>query len=377
MVRAEERILVFNAGSATLKLGVFAADGEQLGERHLDWQPHSDTDHAASIQELLHGVDVECVGAIGHRVVHGGSRFTTPVLIDALVRDEIASLATLAPLHNSLALLVIDEAARRFPGAPQVAVFDSAFHATLPPHSYLYALPYGWYEQWGVRRFGFHGLSHAYCTERTAELLGRSPADLNIITCHLGGGCSLAAIAGGRSVATTMGFTPLDGLMMATRPGCVDPGILTYLLSRGDLTLAELDQALLQDSGLRGVSGLCGDMREILSARATGHVRAQLAFDLFVTRLREGIAAMMTHLDGLDALVFTGGIGEGSAEVRSAACAGLGWAGIPCIAVANEEADADCPIGATDSRVQVLVLHTREDLMVARQTGELLGLWRA
>lgn len=376
MVRARQYMLVCNAGSATLKLGVFETGDVQVLERHLDWESDGSQVHAAVIRELLRGIDVARIGAVGHRVVHGGTRFTEPVLIDTHVRDEIASLATLAPLHNRPALAVFDETTRLLPGVPQVAVFDTAFHATLPPHSYLYGLPYAWYEDWGVRRFGFHGLSHAYSTERTAELLGRTPADLNIVACHLGGGCSLAAIANGRSVATTMGFTPLDGLMMGTRPGSVDPGILTYLLTRGDLTLAELDQALLHASGLLGVSGLGSDMREILAARTTGHVRAQLAFDLFVTRLREGIAAMMTHLDGLDALVFAGGIGEGSPEVRSAACAGLAWAGITCDVVANADATADSIVSASDSRVPVLVLHTREDLIVARQAGKLLGHWR-
>ena len=219
-------------------------------------------------------------------------------MIDATIRAEIEELTSLAPLHNGPALAVIDDVARLLPGVPQVAAFDTAFHATLPPHAYLYALPYEWYERWGVRRFGFHGLSHAYCAGRAAELLGRPLAELKLVTCHLGSGCSLAAVDGGRSIATTMGFTPLDGLVMATRPGAVDPGVLTYLLAENRMTLPELEEALYHQSGLKGVSGRSGDMREILAARARGDARAALAFDLYVERLREGIGAMAASLAG-------------------------------------------------------------------------------
>jgi acetate kinase len=259
-----------------------------------------------------------------------------------------------------------------FPALPQVAVFDTAFHATLPPRAYLYALPYAWYEQWGIRRFGFHGLSHAYCAGRAAELLGRAEETLKLVTCHLGSGCSLAAIAGGHSVATTMGFTPLDGLVMATRPGAVDPGILTHLLREGLIALPDLEDALYRGSGLLGVSGLSGDMRQILAARAAGDELAALAFDLYVTRLREGIAAMAADLGGVDALVFTGGVGEHAAEVRAAACGESAWFGLMLDEAANAVAVADADIATPESRVRVFVLHTREDLMVARETAHLL-----
>jgi acetate kinase len=305
-------------------------------------------------------------------VVHGGTRFTAPVLIDDRVRDEIASLATLAPLHNRPALASIEQAMGAWPGVPQVAVFDTAFHATLPSRAYHYALPYAWYERWGVRRFGFHGLSHAYCAERAAELLGQPREELKLVSCHLGSGCSLAAIAGGASIATSMGFTPLDGLVMATRPGAVDPGVLTYLLAENRLTLAELEDALYHDSGLLGVSGLSGDMREILTARAEGQPRAALAFDLYVARLREGIGAMAAALGGIDALVFTGGVGEHASEVRAAACAGFAWIGLALDEEANARVTPDAEIARPGSRVRVLALHTREELMIARETARVL-----
>jgi acetate kinase len=259
------------------------------------------------------------------------------------------------------------------PGVPQVAAFDTAFHATLPPHAYLYALPYEWHERWGVRRFGFHGLSHAYCAARAAELLGLPLTQLKLVTCHLGSGCSLAAVTGGCSIATTMGFTPLDGLVMATRPGAVDPGVLTYLLAANRMTLPELEEALYHQSGLKGVSGRSGDMREILAARAAGDTRAALAFDLYVERLREGIGAMAAALAGIDALVFTGGVGEHTPEVRASACDAFAWIGLTLDEAVNATATPDAVISTGDSGVCVMVLHTREELMVSRETARVLG----
>jgi acetate kinase len=366
------QILALNAGSSSLKLGLFAAGGEeQLAENEITWE--READYGAALDELLGATDIDRIDAVGHRVVHGGSRFTRAVIIDSAVRDEIAAVAALAPLHNRPALAVIDAVARTLPGIPQVAAFDTAFHATLSPQAFLYALPYEWYERWGVRRFGFHGLSHAYCAARTAELLGWPLEELKLVTCHLGSGCSLAAIAQGRSIATTMGFTPLDGIMMATRPGSIDPGIFTYVLEKAEMTGPELESMLYHQSGLQGVSGVSGDMREILAARARGHVRAAIAFALYVARLGEGIAAMAVALGGLDALVFTGGVGEHASEVRAAVCASFGWIGLTLDEAANARAHADAVIGAAESRVRVLMLHTREALMVARETARLLG----
>ncbi len=238
--RPSGHILVLNAGSSSLKLGLFdAATEEQLAAESVDWQDGAGiADHVAALDRLLARVSATDIVAVGHRVVHGGTRYREGVRIDPAVKREIERLEGLAPLHNRAALRVIEAAEGRLPGVPQVAAFDTAFHQTLPPRAYLYALPYEWHERWGVRRFGFHGLSHAYCAARAAELLGRPLAGLRLVTCHLGNGCSLAAVDGGRSVATTMGFTPLDGLVMGSRPGSVDPGLLTFLLAQERLTVA-------------------------------------------------------------------------------------------------------------------------------------------
>ncbi|MCD6058226.1 MAG: ackA 2 [Thermomicrobiales bacterium] len=367
------QILVLNAGSSSLKLGLFdAMSDEQLAERQMSWDVDAAPGYQAALRHVMSDIDVSRVTAVGHRVVHGGARFTAGVLLDTTIQAEIAELTSLAPLHNGPALAVIDEVARMLPGVPQVAAFDTAFHATLPPHAYLYALPYEWHERWGVRRFGFHGLSHAYCAARAAELLGLPLAQLKLVTCHLGSGCSLAAVAGGRSIATTMGFTPLDGLVMATRPGAVDPGVLTYLLAENRLTLPELEEALYHQSGLKGVSGCSGDMRQVLAARAASESRAALAFDLYVERLREGIGAMVAALAGIDGLVFTGGVGEHTPEVRAAACDAFAWAGLTLDDAGNANATPDAVISTPDSGIRVVVLHTREELMVARETVRVL-----
>jgi acetate kinase len=375
VVMATDRILVFNAGSSSLKVGLFdGAATRQLDEESVAWRL-DDLDlveRDAIVRRRLDSVDRSRVVAVGHRVVHGGRRFTHSVRIDDGVRVEIAALAPLAPLHNPAALAAIDVVAKAWPAVPQIAAFDTAFHHTLPPSAYLYPVPYAWHERWGIRRFGFHGLSHAYCAERAAELLKRPQTDLRIVTCHLGSGCSLAAVVGGRSIATTMGFTPLDGLMMATRPGSLDPGILTYLLTQGLATPDELERDLQRRSGLLGVSDRSGDMRQILAARAAGHERATLAFDLFITRLRAEIAAMTADLGGLDVLVFTAGVGEGSPEVRAAACTGLRWMGVAVDPVLNVSGQSDHDIAMADCQMRVLVIRTREELMVARETARLV-----
>ena len=317
---------------------------------------------------MLKKLDVTRVGAIGHRIVHGGMRFEASVRIDRDVRREIERLVDLAPLHNGPALEGIRAIDAAFPDLPQVAVFDTTFHRTLAPPAYMYPLPYAWYERWGLRRFGFHGLSHAYCTERAAALLGRQVEEIKLVSCHLGSGCSLAAIDGGRSVATTMGFTPLEGLMMATRSGSVDPGLLLYLLQHEQMDAAVLEETLNHDSGLKGISGISGDLRDLLPAIGQGNERAALAFDMFTLRIREGIGAMIAHLGGLDALIFTDGVGENVPEVRQAVVEPLGWLGIELDQDANATARADVDVATPGSRVRVLVIHTREELMVARET---------
>lgn len=369
----EGHILALNAGSSSLKLGLFNADGlEHLSEQQRAWNLDGGEDARGALRELLAGIEMTSIIAVGHRIVHGGSRFTQAIVINGAVRSEIETLSALAPLHNRPALAIIDAVSHLLPHVPQIAVFDTAFHATLPPKAYIYALPYGWHERWGIRRFGFHGLSHAYCASRAADILGQPIATLKLVTCHLGSGCSLAAIANGQSIATTMGFTPLDGIVMATRPGAIDPGILTYVLRQTRMSGEEMESALYRESGLYGLSGISGDMREILKARADGDPRAALAFDIYVERLRQEIAAMAASLGGLDALVFTGGVGEHASVVRAATCQGLDWMGIALHASLNTAADPDCEIAEQTSAVRVLVCHTREELMVARETRRLL-----
>jgi acetate kinase len=376
-VSATGEILVLNAGSATLKAGLFAApDAVPLAEWQDEWNPYGDGDPDAALQALLAALKPSRIVAIGHRVVHGGTRFAEPVVIDVAVRAVIAALTPLAPLHNGPALAIIDATSRLLPGVPQVAAFDTAFHATLPPHAYTYALPYEWFRDWGIRRFGFHGISHASCARSVAELLGRGLGELKIVSCHLGSGCSLAAVAGGASVATTMGFTPLDGIVMATRPGALDPGVLTSVLASERLTLGDLESTLYHRSGLKGLAGGSGDMREVLAGRAAGDIRAALAFDVYVARLREGIAAMAAALGGNDALAFTGGVGEHAGEVRSAACAGFGWIGLELDEDSNRSAGPDRVVSRGDSRVAVLVVRAREAEAIARETARALRLAR-
>jgi acetate kinase len=371
------QILVVNAGSSSLKLGLFDADGDtQIGESSLEWgheAAEETADHGSAFRRLLAAYDPARIVAVGHRVVHGGTQYRAAVRIDAAVKAAIGDLARLAPLHNPAALAGIAAAEALLPGVPQVAAFDTAFHSTLPPHAYLYGVPYDWYTRWGIRRFGFHGLSHAYCAARAAELLGRPPADLRLVTCHLGNGCSLAAVAGGRSVATTMGFTPLDGVVMGTRSGAVDPGILLHLLQAGHLDAAALDDALNHESGLKGLAGGSGDMRAVLAARAAGDTRATLALEVYTARIRSAIAEMTAALGGLDALVFTAGVGEHAAPIRAEVATPLAWLGLTLDPAANAAAEADCDIAARESRVRVLVLHTREDLVVARETRRVLA----
>ncbi|MDP9232831.1 MAG: acetate/propionate family kinase [Actinomycetota bacterium] len=301
--------------------------------------------------------------AVGHRVVHGGTRFREPVLIDDEVERGLATLTELAPLHNAPALAAIDKARQVLPHVPHVAVFDTAFHTTLPEEAATYALPRRFREQWGIRRYGFHGLSVQWAAEQV-----RAP---RLVVCHLGGGCSVTAVRAGRSVDTTMGFTPLDGVPMATRSGSVDPGALLYLLRTGALTVEELDQALERESGLLGLSETSGDVEELERSDETA---SRLALDVYTYRIAGAIAAMATSLGGLDALVFTAGAGEHSADVRAQICARLSHLGVELDADANAAASPDAEIAAAGSPVRIVVLRAREDLVVARAVRSLLGL---
>ena len=310
------------------------------------------------------------VEAVGHRIVNGGPDYRQPALVNAAVKAAIEKAAVFAPLHNRVELEGIRQIEEAFGGVPQVAVFDTGFHRHMPEAAAIYAGPYEWAEQ-GIRRYGFHGINHQYCAERTAQLLGKDLQSLKLVTCHLGNGCSLAAIRGGRSVDTTMGFTPLEGLMMGTRSGSVDPGILTYLMRRGQLTGKQLDDLLNTKSGLLGISGVSGDMRQIVAAVKDGHSRAKLAFEIFVHRLQTGIGAMIAVLGGIDALVFTAGIGENSPEVRAAACANFRFLGLKLDAAKNAQSSADQDICLSDSAVRVLIVRAQEDWAIARECWRL------
>ncbi|MBW4718415.1 acetate/propionate family kinase [Saccharothrix obliqua] len=343
-------VLVVNAGSSSLKLSVLDDDDRVLAQRHLErW------DGSGGVAEFL--ADAPPVAAVGHRVVHGGPDFPGPAVLDAGTRERIERLTDLAPLHQPRALAGVDAVTEHLPDVPQVACFDTSFHHTMPGFAATYAVPREW-RDWGLRRYGFHGLSHAYASRRAVDLAGGSL----VVTCHLGAGCSLAAVRDGRSVDTTMGFTPLSGLVMATRSGDVDPGLLVWLLRHGKVDPEQLEDGLEHRSGLLGLAG-SADLRDIHRA---GTPEAALAVDVFVHRLRQGIAAMAASLGGMDLLVFTGGVGEHDAEVRARTAAGLGFLGVELDAGRNADRSGDQRVSTEDARVGVWVVEAREDVEIAR-----------
>jgi acetate kinase len=361
-------ILTVNAGSSSLKLGLVGDDDRLLADCELA-APAAQVDPVAlrqALTERFTGAD-----AVAHRIVHGGERFRAATLIDEDVRRALAALTDLAPLHQPKSLAALDAVSAELGDLPAVACFDTAFHATLPDAAYTYALPAQWRERWGLRRYGFHGLSHSWVARRVPELAGAGDAR-RIVSCHLGAGASLCAIRDGRSVDTTMGFTPLEGLVMATRSGSVDPGMLLWLLEREALSERELAEALEHRSGLLGLSG-DADMREVLARAGRGDARGVLALDVYIHRLRAGIAAMAAGLGGVDALVFTGGVGERSADVRARAGAGLAFLGVGIAAGANAEAAGDAEISAPDAAVRAFVVRAREDAEMARQARAVLA----
>ena len=311
------------------------------------------------------------VGAVGHRIVQGGSDFTGPVVITGEVRSLLEALGDLAPLHQAKALAAFDAIHDAVEGVPNVACFDTAFHAQMPEAAALYAIPAEWRRRWGIRRFGFHGLSHAYAARRTAELMGQPVADLRIVTCHLGGGASLAAVQGGRSVDTTMGFTPLEGLVMATRSGSVDPGLVLWLIEHAGLDPTAVAAGLELGSGLLGLAGTA-DMETVLKRSRGSDGDARLALDVYIHRLRAGIAAMAASMGGLDAVTFTGGVGENASEVRRRAVGGLAFLGLAIDDRRNAGAGGDRPIGSPQAAVQSFVVKAREDLQIAHEVRSLL-----
>src|SRR5947209_7775026 len=310
------------------------------------------------------------ISIVGHRVVHGGNEYRESVRITPQVKEAIRRLSSFAPLHNPANLEGIEAVERALGNIPQIAVFDTAFHSHILQESAVYPGPYEWFEQ-GIRRYGVHGISRQYCAHRTAQILGRDLASLRLINCHLGNGCSLAAIQHGHSINTTMGFTPLEGLMMGSRSGSVDPGILFYLQRQKGQSAEDLDTILNKASGLKGISGT-GDMRQVLEKMRNGDSRARLAFDMFVHRLRFYIGAMLASLGGVDVLIFAGGIGENSSEVRAAACEAFAFLGLKLDQQTNSQSPADQDIATADSSLRVLIIHTLEDWEIAKECWRLM-----
>jgi len=368
------RVLVVNAGSSSLKLSLLDEHERVIAARELD-APRAQVD-PGELSDAL-SPELSHADAVGHRIVHGGERYRGATLVDPELRRALGALADLAPLHQPKSLAALDAVSRALPDVPAVACFDTAFHATLPPAAATYALPQEWRERWGLRRYGFHGLSHAWVARRTPQLLAglpqlqRDPSALRIVSCHLGAGASLCAIRGGRSLDTTMGFTPLEGLVMATRAGSVDPGLLLWLAEDRRVSVTELADALEHRSGLLGLCA-SADMREVVSRANHGEEPARLALEVYLHRLRGGVAAMAAALGGLDVLVFTGGVGERSPEVRARAADGLGFLEVALDDRRNRDAGADADVSAPAARVRTLVLAAREDAEIALQTRALL-----
>lgn len=362
------RILVVNAGSSSLKLRVLEGAADTV-TGSADLPVLQGAADLAALKDALESAGP--VDAVGHRVVHGGTMFSAPVVVDASVRKRLASLTDLAPLHQPKSLAALDAVTTVLGPVPAVACFDTAFHASIPDAGATYALPAEWRQRWALRKYGFHGLSHSYVSRRAVSLLGLGPGS-RVVTCHLGAGASLCAVLDGRSVDTTMGFTPLDGLVMATRSGSVDPGLVLWLESHAGMPPAEVADTLENRSGLFGLAGTA-DMREALARASAGDARAVLARDVYLHRLRGLVATMAAALGGLDALVFTGGVGENSAEIRSRAMDGLGFLGVEVDEAANSGAAADDrEIGAAGAAARTLVIAAREDLEIAAQVRSVL-----
>lgn len=371
------RLLVVNAGSSSLKLSVLD-ERDQLVSSEVLAAPGGQVDQGA-LKEVV--ARYSPIDAVGHRIVHGGTEFTTPVLVDARVVRRLEALTDLAPLHQPKSLRGLQSVTRMLPGVPAVACFDTAFHATIPAAATTYALPVQWRRRWDLRRFGFHGLSHAYAWRRAAEMMGTGagPARAGghdgarrVVTCHLGAGASLAAVRDGVSVDTTMGFTPNEGLVMATRSGSVDPGLLLWLEEHVGMPPSELASTLEHRSGLLGLSGTA-DMRAVLAAESAGDPDAALAIGVYLHRLRAGISAMAAAMGGLGALVFTGGVGERSAPVRWRAAEGLGFLGVSLDEGTNRTAGPDQELSASGAGVRTFVVEAREDLEIARGVRQVLG----
>jgi acetate kinase len=363
------RILVVNPGSSSLKLSVLGDSDDPLLQEDLSTEPSGDgTPPLDAFLDRAGDVD-----AAGVRIVHGGARLRRPVRVDDDILRLLDEASELAPLHNPASIAAIRRLRQLRPALPVVACMDSGFHATMPDAAAVYPIPAEWTEQLSLRRLGFHGLSHAYASRRAAALLERPVKGLRLVTCHLGAGASLAAVDGGRSVDTTMGFTPMEGLMMATRSGSVDPGLILHVMRARGLSADQVEEALDRRSGVLGVSEISADMREVITAADGGNPRAVLALAIYVHRLRAGIAAMAAAMNGLDGVVFTGGAGEGSPRIRDDACSGLSFLGVQLDSARNAAVVAqDGVIGDPQAPVAAVVVHAREDLEIAAEVRALL-----
>ncbi|HZZ79378.1 MAG TPA: acetate/propionate family kinase [Gemmataceae bacterium] len=387
-------VLLLNAGSSSLKCSLIdSSDGNELARGLFDWASATTHYHfavgdsagrdedllwnghakavARFLQDLTQAGSHLSIGAVGHRVVHGGA-FTASVRVTPEVRERLASLIDLAPLHNPPSLATLTAAQDALPNMPHVATFDTAFHATLPPEAWTYPIPGRWTKEWGLRRYGFHGLSHAYCARRAVELLGSSRTG-RLVICHLGHGCSASAVRDGQCIDTTMGFTPLDGLMMGTRCGSIDPSIVLQVQQHHGLTVEQVEKALNKESGLLGVSGVSADMREVMDAARAGNRDAELALAVYAHRVRQAIGALAVTLGGVDALVFTAGVGEHAAPMRESICAGLACLGLTLDTAANAERHPDADIATADSAGRILIIATREDVTMLREVLQVLA----
>lgn len=396
------KILVINSGSSSVKYKLIdTADSKTLAEGGVEKIGLADgflkfkrpdgtkdiidlglTDHKGAIRailDLLTDTKEGCIGsfdeidAVGHRVVHGAEVFTESVLITDAVKDKIKECYPLAPLHNPANMTGIDAITALMPDVPQVAVFDTAFHQTMPAKSYMYALPYKYYKEDGVRRYGFHGTSHRYVSQRAGEFLGTDISDKRMITCHIGNGASITAVYHGKSIDTSMGLTPTEGLMMGTRVGDIDPGVLTFLMLKHNLTADQLQTVINKESGMAGVTEISSDMREIEAAVNAGDERARLGLDMYEQRITKYIGAYAAEMGGVDIIVFTGGVGENQTGLRADVCAPLAFMGVEIDTEANKVRGEETVISTKDSKVKVCVIPTDEELMIARDTQAIVS----
>ena len=395
------KILVLNSGSSSVKYKLIDTDGEKvlaeggvekigLADGFLKYKRADGskdivelglTDHKGAIEAVLRQLTDKTEGciksyseidAVGHLVVHGGEKCAKSVIIADAVKEMIRQCYDIAPLHNPANMTGIEAMEALLPGVPQVGVFDTAFHQTMPAKSFMYALPYKYYEEDGVRRYGFHGTSHRYVSQRVAEILGVDIHSVKIITCHVGNGGSITAVDGGRSVDTSMGLTPTEGLIMGTRVGDIDPGVLTYLMTKHNLSAADVQRIINKEGGIAGVTEISSDMREIEAAVAAGNERARLGLEMYEQRITKYIGAYAAEMGGVDIIVFTGGVGENQTGLRADVCAPLAFMGVEIDAEANKARGVEAVISTPGSKVKVVVVPTDEELMIARDTAALV-----